>query len=119
MADSSASGLSAAASATLTVTTSHEFEHKYREHGSGKTDICKKMIRRMCNALKITLMEMRVMYDYFATAEEDDLWKSWGTSDEYLEVLTLRYTTNEECELFDSSDESEGSMRTMAMREMF
>ena len=47
------------------------------------------------------------MYDYFATAEEDDMWKNWGTSDEYLEVLTLRCTMNEECEQFDSSDESE------------
>ena len=84
-----------------------EFEHKYLEDGTGKTEICKKMIKRMCNALRITLTEMSVMYDDFATAEEDDMWKSWGTSDEYLEMLTLRYTMDEECEQFDSSDESE------------
>ena len=54
-----------------------------------------------------TVTEMSVMYDYFATAGEDDMWKSWGTSDEYLEVLTLRYTMDEEYEQFDSSDESE------------
>ena len=96
-----------------------EFEHKYLEGGSGKTEICKNMIKRMCNALRITLTEMSVMYDYFATAEEDDMWKSWGTSDEYLEVLTLRYTMGEGCELFDSSDEYERSMRTMAMRGVF
>ena len=57
--------------------------------------------------LRITLTEMSVIYDYFATAEEDDMWKNWGTSDEYLEVLTLRYTMDEECEKSDSSDESE------------
>ena len=84
-----------------------EFEHKYLEDGPGQTEICKKMIKRMCNALRITLTEMSVMYDYFATAEEDDMWKSWGTSDDYLEVLTLRYTMDEECEKSDSSDESE------------
>ena len=84
-----------------------EFEHKYLEGGSGKTEIWKKMIKRICNALRITLTEMSVMYDYFATAGEDDMWKSWGTSDEYLEVLTLRYTMDEEYEQFDSSDESE------------
>ena len=26
------------------------------------------------------------------------MWKSWGTSDDYVEVLTLRYTMDEECE---------------------
>ena len=30
------------------------------------------------------------MYGYLATAEEDDSWKSWVTSDGYLDVLTLR-----------------------------
>ena len=84
-----------------------EFELKYLEGGSGKTETGKNMIKRICNALRITLTEMSVMYDYFATAEEDDMWKSWGTSDDYLEVLTLRYTMDEECEQFDSSDESE------------
>ena len=84
-----------------------EFELKYLEGGSCKTETCKNMIKRICNALRITLTEMSVMYDYFATAEEDDMWKSWGTSDDYLEVLTLRYTMDEECEQFDSSDESE------------
>ena len=46
--------------------------------------------------MRTTLTEMSVMYDYFSTAEEDDMWKNWGTSDEYLEVLTLRYTMDEE-----------------------
>ena len=73
----------------------------------GQTEICKKMIKRMGNAFKITFTEMSVMYDYFATAEEDDMWKSWGTIDDYLEVLTLRYTMDEECEQLNSSDESE------------
>ena len=85
----------------------HEFERKYLEDGPGQTEICKKMIKRMCNAFKITFTEMSVMYDYFATAEEGDLWKSWVTSDEYLGVLTLRCTVDEECELTDSSDEFE------------
>ena len=51
---------------------------------------CKKMIKRMCNAYYSTFTEMSAMYDDFATAEEDDSWKSWVTSDEYLDVLTLR-----------------------------
>ena len=66
-----------------------EFELNYLEGGSGKTETCKNMIKRICNALSITLTEMSVMYDYFATAKEDDLWKSWKTRDEYLEALTL------------------------------
>ena len=54
-----------------------------------------------------TFTEMSSMFDYYATAEKDDLWKSWVTSDEYLGVLTLRCTEDEECELTDSSDEFE------------
>ena len=84
-----------------------EFEQKYLEDGPGQPENCKKMIKRMRNAYYATFTEMSAMYHDFATAEEDDMWKSWGTSDDYLEVLTLRYTMDEECEQFDSSDESE------------
>ena len=84
-----------------------EFEQKYLEDGPGQPENCKKMIKRMCNAYYATFTEMSAMYDDFATAEEDDSWKSWVTSDEYLGVLTLRCTEDEECELTDSSDEFE------------
>ena len=84
-----------------------EFEQKYLEDGPGQPENCKKMIKRMCNAYYATFTEMSAMYHDFATAEEDDSWKSWVTSDEYLGVLTLRCTEDEECELTDSSDEFE------------
>jgi hypothetical protein len=84
-----------------------EFEQKYLEDGPGQPENCKKMIKRMRNAYYATFTEMSAMYHDFATAEEDDSWKSWVTSDEYLGVLTLRCTVEEECELTDSSDEFE------------
>ena len=84
-----------------------EFEQKYLEDGPGQPENCKKMIKRMRNAYYATFTEMSAMYHDFATAEEDDSWKSWVTSDEYLGVLTLRCTVEEECGLTDSSDEFE------------
>lgn len=48
----------------------------------------KKMIKSMCNVYYVTCTEMSTMCAYFATAGEDDIWKSWVTSDEYLETLT-------------------------------
>ena len=48
------------------------------------------MVKMMCNGYYFTCKEMSKMYGYLATAEEDDSWKSWVTSDGYLDVLTLR-----------------------------
>jgi len=87
-----------------------EFEQKYLEDGPGQPENCKKMIKRMCNAYYATFTEMIAVYDDFATAEEDDSWKSWVTSDDYLGVLTLRCTVDEECELTDSLDENRESI---------
>ena len=50
----------------------------------------KKMVKIMFNGCHVACLEMSAMYDDFATAEEDDSWKSWATSDEYLDMLTLR-----------------------------
>ena len=50
----------------------------------------KKTVKIMFNGCHVACLEMSEMYDDFATAEEDDSWKSWATSDEYLDVLTLR-----------------------------
>ena len=50
----------------------------------------KKMVKMLSKGFHVTCLEMSAMYDDFATAEEDDSWKSWVTSDEYLDVLTLR-----------------------------
>ena len=44
----------------------------------------------MFDGCHVACLEMSAMYDDFATAKEDDSWKSWATSDEYLDVLTLR-----------------------------
>ena len=61
-----------------------------QEYCTGLLSTEKKMVKRMCNGYYVTCTEMSSMYDDFATAEEDDSWKSWVTSDEYLDVLTLR-----------------------------
>ena len=50
----------------------------------------KKMVDWMCKGFYITCTEMSSMCHGFAYAEEYDRWKSWESSDEYLEVLTLR-----------------------------
>ena len=67
-----------------------EFEKKYFENDPDLPLTNKKMVKRMCNGCYFTCTEMSKMYGYFATAEEDDSWKSWVTSDGYLDVLTLR-----------------------------
>ena len=61
-----------------------------QEYCTGLLSTEKKMVKRMCNGYYVTCTEMSSMYDDFATAEEDDSWKGWVTSDEYLDVLTLR-----------------------------
>ena len=61
-----------------------------QEYCTGLLSTEKKMVKRMCNGYYVTCTEMSSMYDDFATAEEDESWKSWVTSDEYLDVLTLR-----------------------------
>ena len=68
----------------------YEFEQEHCKNGPGLLSTEKKMVKRMCNGYYVTCTEMSSMYDDFATAEEDDSWKGWVTSDEYLEVLTLR-----------------------------
>ena len=49
-----------------------------------------KMVKKVCKGHDAICMEMSEMYDDFAIFEEDGSWKSWVTSDKYLEVLTLR-----------------------------
>jgi len=66
------------------------FKPKYFEHDSGLQLTNKKMVHWMCKGLYITCMEMSLMFNGFAYAEENDRWKRWESSDEYLEVLTLR-----------------------------
>ena len=50
----------------------------------------KKMVSNVCKGFYITCTEMSSMCHGFADAEENDGWKSWMSSDEYLELLTLR-----------------------------
>jgi len=66
------------------------FKQKYFEDDSGLPLTNKKMVYRRCKGFYITCTEMSSMCHGFAYAEENDRWKSWESSDEYLELLTLR-----------------------------
>ena len=66
------------------------FKQKYFEDDSGLPLTNKKMVHWMCKGFYITCTEMSSMCHGFAYAEENDRWKSWESSDEYLELLTLR-----------------------------
>ena len=50
----------------------------------------KKMVASVCEGFYITCTEMSSMWHGFGYAEKNDGWKSWESSDEYLELLTLR-----------------------------
>ena len=66
------------------------FKQKYLEDDSGLSLTYKKMVGWMGKGFYITCTEMSSMSHEFADAEENDGWKSWESSDEYIEVLTLR-----------------------------
>ena len=66
------------------------FKQKYFKDDPGLLLTNKKMVHRICKGFYITCTEMSSMCNGFAYAEENDRWKSWESSDEYLEVLTLR-----------------------------
>ena len=66
------------------------FKQKYFEDDSGLPLTYKKMVGWMCKGFYITCTEMSSMCNGFAYAEENDRWKSWESSDEYLDLLTLR-----------------------------
>ena len=68
----------------------NKFEEKYFEDNPKLQLTLKKMVKAVSNGHYATFTEMSSMFDYHATAEKNDLWKSWVTSDEYLDVLTLR-----------------------------
>ena len=74
------------------------FKQKYFEDDSGLPLTYKKMVGWMCKGFYITCTEMSSMCHGFASAEENDGWKSWESSDEYLELLTLRRA--ETCRVF-------------------
>ena len=65
------------------------FKKKYFDD-PGMSLTNKKMVSSVCKGFYITCTEMSSMWNGFAYAEENDRWKSWESSDEYLEVLTLR-----------------------------
>ena len=67
----------------------NNFEQKYYEDNPKLPLTIKKVIRRACNGYYATFKETISMFDCYATAEKDDLWKSWVTSDYYLDVLNL------------------------------
>ena len=67
---------------------------KYFEDDSGLPLTNKKMVHWMCKGFYITCTEMSSMCHGFAYAEENDRWKSWESSDEYLELLTLLFATS-------------------------
>ena len=73
-----------------------EFEKKYT-YDLGLPLTNKKIVKRMCNAYYATCTEMSTMCAYFATAGEDDIWKSWVTSDVYLETQTCDERKDAEC----------------------
>ena len=66
------------------------FKQKYFEDNPELPLTYKKMVGWMCKGFYITCTEMSDMCNGFAYAEENDRWKSWESSDEYLDVLTLR-----------------------------
>ena len=50
----------------------------------------KKMVANVCEGFYIPCTEMSSMWHGFGYAEKNDGWESWDSSDEYLELLTLR-----------------------------
>ena len=67
-----------------------KFKQKYFEDDPGLPLTNKQMVSKMRNGYYITCTEMSSMCNGFAYAEENHRWKSWESSDEYLEALTLR-----------------------------
>ena len=66
------------------------FQQKYFEDNSELPLTYKKMVGWMCKGFYTTCTEMSSMCNGFAYAEEHDSWMSWESSDEYLDLLTLR-----------------------------
>ena len=66
------------------------FKQKYFEDNPELSLTYKKMVGWMYKGFYVTCTEMTEMCNGFADAEENDSWKSWESSDEYLDLLTLR-----------------------------